>query len=120
MPQSLTNIPKKSVAIFLAADDGALVFDDNDNTYLVIKIADALKKIASNVASLINISKNAADLTNITKNIVNRPFLRMLELPYVKFIRLLEDEGKRLLEDSPIESISISKGSGTLTKIPKS
>ena len=53
-----TQISKKSVAVFLAADDGALIFDDNDNTYLVIRFADALKKILSNAATLTKINKS--------------------------------------------------------------
>jgi len=58
MPQDLTKIPKKSVAVFLATDDLKLIFDDNDNTYLVIRFADALKKIASNLATLKKINKS--------------------------------------------------------------
>jgi hypothetical protein len=68
MPQDLFEIPKKSAAVFLAADDGALIFDDNDNTYLVIRLADALKKIASNLANLMNITKNSGNLTKINKS----------------------------------------------------
>lgn len=58
MPQDLTKIPKKSVAVFLATDDLKLIFDDNDNTFLVIRLADALKKIASNLATLKKINKS--------------------------------------------------------------
>ncbi len=58
MPQNLTKIPKKSVAVFLATDDLKLIFDDNDNTFLVIRLADALKKIASNLATLKKINKS--------------------------------------------------------------
>ncbi len=57
MPQDLTKIAKSSSAVYLAADDGALIFDDNDNTYLVIRFADALKKILSNASTLTKILK---------------------------------------------------------------
>jgi hypothetical protein len=68
MPQDLTKIPKKSVAVFLATDDLKLIFDDNDNTYLVIRLADALKKITSNLASLTKITSNLATLKKIDKS----------------------------------------------------
>jgi hypothetical protein len=58
MPQNLKGIPKKSVAVFLAADDGKLIFDDNDNTYLVIRLADALKQILKNSGILKKINKS--------------------------------------------------------------
>jgi len=68
MPQDLKKINKNSAAVFLAADDGALIFDDNDDTYLVIRLADALKKIASNLGSLINITKQSGSLKKINKS----------------------------------------------------
>jgi len=68
MPQNLKEIPKKSVAVFLAADDGKLIFDDNDNTYLVIRFADALKNIIKNIGTLKNITKNTGALKKINKS----------------------------------------------------
>jgi hypothetical protein len=68
MPQNLKGIPKKSVAVFLAADDGSLIFDDNDNTYLVIRLADALKAIIKNLGTLKNITKNTGALKKINKS----------------------------------------------------
>ncbi len=58
MPQDLYNIPKKSAEVYLATDDGSLIYDDGDDHYLMVRFSDALTKIASNLASLINISKS--------------------------------------------------------------
>jgi hypothetical protein len=67
---SLININKSSKsAIYLAADDGALVYDDSDNTYLIIQgITDGLSSIDTHLSTLTNIARNSATLTNINKN----------------------------------------------------
>lgn len=58
MPQDLKQIPKNSVDVFLATDDGSLIFDDNDNTYLVVKLADSLRNILIKIATLKKIIKS--------------------------------------------------------------
>lgn len=58
MTQTLKQIQKGSREVYLAADDGALVYDDGDDTYLVIRLADALKEVSKNVATLKKISKS--------------------------------------------------------------
>lgn len=58
MTQTLKQIQKGSREVYLAADDGALVYDDGDDTYLVIRLADALSDINKNAATLTNISKS--------------------------------------------------------------
>ncbi len=68
MPQDLYSIPKKSAEVYLAADDGALIYDDGDDHYLMVRFGDALTKIASNLANLLNISKNSGALTKIDKS----------------------------------------------------
>jgi len=67
---SLININKSAQqVIYLAADDGALVYDDSDNTYLIIQgITDGLSSINTNRETLTNIARNSATLTNINKN----------------------------------------------------
>lgn len=55
---TLKQIQKSSREVYLAADDGALVYDDGDDTYLVIRMADALENITKNVATLKKISKS--------------------------------------------------------------
>ncbi len=54
----LKRISKSSVPVFLATDDRKLIFDDNDNTYLVIRLADMLKGIAKRAGTLTKILKS--------------------------------------------------------------
>ena len=101
---TLTNINKSSADVYLAADDGRLIFDDNDNTYLMVSIGAALVKMAKSVSHLI--------YTRI---------LESSETIKTKILRITEDGEKRLLEDSPSDTEqSITKNTATLTKILKS
>lgn len=63
------------------------------------------------------ILKSSATLNEIDKNAGIRPYLRFTEIGE---IRLLEDGYKRLLENSPTDSISVSKNSETIVKVFKS
>ncbi len=100
MPQDLTNIPKSSVAIFLATDDGSLIFDDNDDTYLVISLADALKRIA--------------------KNILSSNVFKILEIPVAQGFRIMENSTKKITEDSSSVVSRSTKNTATLKRINKS
>jgi len=69
--------------------------------------------------ALTKILKSSGTPTNITKNAAIRPSFRLLEYQHIKVIRLLENGGKRLLENSATDSTDISKSSGALTKMSK-
>ena len=100
---NLTSIQKSSADIYLATDDGSIIFDDNDSTDLMVSIGAALEKIAKSVSHLI--------------------YTRLLEASETAkvILRITEDGDKRLLEDSPSSSgQNITKNKATLTKILKS
>ncbi len=119
---TLERIEKSTNDVFLAADDGSYIYDDNDGTYLMVLIGNVLENIGKNIATLEKIGKIATgSLEKISKNAGMSYFLRLLEPLYLKTPRITEDGLKRLLEDT-LQDISgnISKNAATLTKIPKS
>ncbi|MCK9320149.1 hypothetical protein [Methanoculleus sp.] len=71
------------------------------------------------MSSLTKILKTSGSLTEVAKTSGNSPALRYLEATSVKMLRLLEDGGKRLLENSTTDSVSINKTSATLNEILK-
>lgn len=94
----MKKIPKSTNAIYLATDDESLIYDDRDDTYIVISLRDALKQIL--------------------KGVITTALYRTTELGG---LRLQENGYLRLLETSPRSNIqSISKRSGTLKNISKS
>ena len=98
---TLKQIEKKSSDIYLATDDGSLIYDEGDDTYLVIKLGDALKQIA--------------------KNILNTRTFKILETQYAQYFRLQEDGSRKITEASGDPSINkITKNVSTLKKINKS
>ncbi len=58
MPQDLYSIPKKSAEVYLAADDGALIYDDGDDHYLMVRFGDALVNIIKRTGILTKIDKS--------------------------------------------------------------
>jgi hypothetical protein len=55
---NLTNINKSSADVYLATDAGILIFDDNDNTYLMVDLGVVLEKIIKNLSTLTKILKS--------------------------------------------------------------
>ncbi len=96
----MKNILKSGNEIYLATDDGSLIFDDNDDTYLMISLRDGV--------------------TSISKNL--HPELDYRGFEIVAGFRSTEDSLVRLLEDSTsiepqLTSIRVNKG--TLKNIDK-
>jgi len=71
------------------------------------------------MVTLTKILKTSGTSNEILKNEAITPSLRYFETQHIKSLRLLENGGKRLLEGSLSEVISILKTSATLSKISK-